>query len=151
VCVVCCGLNHTDPPVGLCAIQSQLRINVECSFGMLVNRWGILWQPMRCDLRKVPRVVLACMKLHNFIIDTGCVEIPAAIVHEQPGCGTKALPLHERPRLFSPHPATLLNVMSGRRNKTVKVHSTSTRDFLLDHVSSSGFQRPALSRRRRSE
>jgi hypothetical protein len=48
---------------------SQLRINIECAFGMLVNRWGILWKPMRCPLHKVPKVVGVCMKLHNLIID----------------------------------------------------------------------------------
>jgi hypothetical protein len=49
--------------------QSQLRINVECSLGMLVNRWGVLWKPLRCRLDRVGLVVGVCMKLHNLILD----------------------------------------------------------------------------------
>ncbi len=45
--------------------QSRLRINIECAFGILVRRWGILWRNIDCCVSKVPLIVTVCMKLHN--------------------------------------------------------------------------------------
>mmetsp|Transcript_33765 Transcript_33765/g.75847 ORF Transcript_33765/g.75847 Transcript_33765/m.75847 type:complete len:94 (-) Transcript_33765:1098-1379(-) len=51
---------------------SQLRINVECAFGMLINRFGIFWRGIRShDDMFLPALIIdVCMMLHNFIIDT---------------------------------------------------------------------------------
>ena len=49
--------------------QSQLRIRIEMAFGVLVQRWGILWRPMRINLSHVGDMVLLCMALHNICID----------------------------------------------------------------------------------
>ena len=50
--------------------QSRCRINIECAFGMLVHRFGVLRRPMRCKLSEVTVVVVVvCMKLHNLCID----------------------------------------------------------------------------------
>ena len=51
--------------------QSQLRINIECAFGMLVNRWGTLRKPLsrQFSIDKVIRMVNCLCKLHNFCID----------------------------------------------------------------------------------
>ena len=50
--------------------QSQIRINIECAFGMLVNRWGIFWRGLRTDSFEIATaVVQVCFRLHNFIID----------------------------------------------------------------------------------
>lgn len=48
--------------------HSQLRINIECAFGMLVHRWGILRKPMgpNIAIHKVSSLVLALCKLHNY-------------------------------------------------------------------------------------
>ena len=44
--------------------HSQLRINIECAFGILVQRWGILRTPLSsCNL------VLTVCSVHNFLID----------------------------------------------------------------------------------
>ncbi len=50
--------------------HSQLRIRVECSFGILSQRWGILRAalPKGISLRKSVRLVTALAKLHNFCI-----------------------------------------------------------------------------------
>jgi hypothetical protein len=52
--------------------QSQLRINIECAFGMLVHRFGILRKPFprNVSITKTNSVVLALCKLHNFCIET---------------------------------------------------------------------------------
>ena len=50
--------------------QSQLRINIECAFGILVHRWGMLRKPipMNISIQKTASQVLALCKLHNFCI-----------------------------------------------------------------------------------
>ena len=50
--------------------HSQLCIQVECSFGMLVQRWGILRTafPRSISVRKIVSTVVALAKLHNFCI-----------------------------------------------------------------------------------
>jgi hypothetical protein len=51
--------------------QSQLRISIECSFGMLVHRWAILRKPMPIglSLSKVTAMTASLCKLHNFCIN----------------------------------------------------------------------------------
>ena len=51
--------------------HSQLRIRVECAFGMFVQRWGILRSaiPMGISIGKTTALVLALAKLHNFCIE----------------------------------------------------------------------------------
>mmetsp|Transcript_29919 Transcript_29919/g.61508 ORF Transcript_29919/g.61508 Transcript_29919/m.61508 type:complete len:527 (+) Transcript_29919:908-2488(+) len=48
---------------------SSIRIEVECAFGLLLSRWGILWKGLRMPLQATTRVIEACLKLHNFAID----------------------------------------------------------------------------------
>ena len=48
--------------------QSQLRITIECAFGVLVRRWGILWKAMEYGLDFQFQIVHACCRLHNFCI-----------------------------------------------------------------------------------
>jgi hypothetical protein len=42
--------------------QSQLQIRIECAFGMLVHRWGILRKPIPC-------LVMCLCRLHIFTFD----------------------------------------------------------------------------------
>ncbi len=53
--------------------QSQLRIRVECAFGQLVTRWGILRSAIPLNITIVRTVALvSCLAwLHNFCIDEG--------------------------------------------------------------------------------
>ena len=53
--------------------HSSLRINIECAFGMLVHRWGILRKPMPVNftVHKISSLVLALCKLHNSCMDNG--------------------------------------------------------------------------------
>ena len=52
-------------------LHSSLRITIECAFGILVHRWGILRKPMPVNLtvQKISSMVLALCKLHNFCIE----------------------------------------------------------------------------------
>jgi len=47
--------------------QSQLRIAVERSFGILVARWGILWRAMSFDLQNSMRIVACLCTLNDYI------------------------------------------------------------------------------------
>jgi len=51
--------------------HSQLRIRVECTFGMLVGRWGILRAaiPQNISISRTISLVHELAKLHNFCID----------------------------------------------------------------------------------
>ena len=51
--------------------HSQVRIRIECAFGMLVHRWGILRKPMpqNVSLGKITALTYCLCKLHNFCID----------------------------------------------------------------------------------
>ena len=50
--------------------QSQVRINIECAFGMLVHRWAILRRalPVNMGVKKQIGLTMALCKLHNFCI-----------------------------------------------------------------------------------
>ena len=49
----------------------QVRIKIECAFGMLVNRWGILRKamPAGIGLKKTGSLVMCLCRLHNFCIE----------------------------------------------------------------------------------
>ena len=51
--------------------HSSLRINIECAFGMLVHRWGVLRRaiPVNISVQKTASLVRALCMLHNFCID----------------------------------------------------------------------------------
>jgi DDE superfamily endonuclease len=51
--------------------HSQLRINIECAFGMFVGRWGILRKalPKSMGLRKITALTFCLCRLHNFCVD----------------------------------------------------------------------------------
>ena len=51
--------------------HSQLRIRIECAFGMLTHRWKILWSaiPMNVLMKKTVALVFALSKLHKYCID----------------------------------------------------------------------------------
>lgn len=51
--------------------HSQLRIRIECAFGMLVNRWGILRKalPASINFERSLNLVMCLCRLHNFCID----------------------------------------------------------------------------------
>lgn len=48
---------------------SSCRIHIECSFGELVMRWGILWRTLQFRMHKCARIIQVTMLLHNFIIE----------------------------------------------------------------------------------
>lgn len=49
--------------------HSSSRISVECTFGEVDLRWGILWRTLGFSLEHNTKIIDACMRLHNFIVD----------------------------------------------------------------------------------
>ncbi len=60
------GCGQTDAEQQFSFFLSSLRITVECAFGLLVLRWGILWRPLRCTLQRNVLIVRACFAMHNW-------------------------------------------------------------------------------------
>jgi hypothetical protein len=58
--------------------HSQLRINIECAFGMLVHRFGILRKPIHhsITIAKTTAMVMCLCRLHNFCIDIQQSQVP---------------------------------------------------------------------------
>ena len=50
---------------------SQCRIIIECAFGILVQRWGILRRPLLVGYSRVSSLMNCLCKLHNYCIDNG--------------------------------------------------------------------------------
>jgi hypothetical protein len=48
---------------------SQCRIRIEMAFGLMYQKWGILWRPLRVDIDRVKCVMQAIARLHNFCIN----------------------------------------------------------------------------------
>ena len=59
--------------------HSQLRINIECAFGMLVHRWGVLRKPIpvNISINKTTHLVRSLCILHNFCIDQKEPKVPS--------------------------------------------------------------------------
>ncbi len=62
---------HGTPEDNYNYFHSSLRIVIECTFGEIDLRWGILWKPLHFSLDRNCKVIDACIRLHNFIIDFG--------------------------------------------------------------------------------
>ena len=64
--------------------QSQVRINIECAFGVLTNRWRLLKSPLSATI-PINRMnaLLSCLcKIHNFCIDNGNSTPPERYEHD---------------------------------------------------------------------
>jgi hypothetical protein len=61
--------------------HSNCRITIECAFGMLVHRWGILCKPMSTMLpiSKVTALVRCLCRLHNFCIDERILRLESSV------------------------------------------------------------------------
>ena len=129
---------------------SQLRIIIECAFGILVQRWGILRRPLLCGIEKIPALVTALCKLHNFCID---------MQENAPGASKKDLRAIARSAAAhsgggemvtldkNQRPVALLNTADGvNRDTGIQPCRLETRCFAMDkmvkQVEFRGLKRP---------
>ena len=80
--------------------QSSQRITVECAFGILVKRWGILWRSLQVALPNVKRVMGACVALHNVCIDQREDDCSGANMHLPAGVNGWGSGHARRPRTW---------------------------------------------------
>lgn len=146
--------------------HSQLRIRIECTFGMLTHRWAILRSaiPMNVSIRKTIALVIALAKLHNYCLDANdCVVLPATANDEWQNEVNGAVPLVVQTRHSSESssvtPQQLLDGgnhfddmgSNGRYNRQRRYNYIAEtdgivlpRDRLHSLVASVGLTRPSL-------
>lgn len=73
--------------------HSQLRIRVECAFGIFLQRWGILRSAIanRVTISKTIALVMALAKLHNFCIDEESKDVSSPVPQMNRGGTTTSL------------------------------------------------------------
>ncbi|KAG7348755.1 DDE superfamily endonuclease [Nitzschia inconspicua] len=134
--------------------HSQLRINIECAFGMLVHKWGCLRKPMPVNFKvaNINRLVLVLCKVHNFCIDYDSKTKLA--LHEDDNIniglagGLTQLSVREQPRELigaghDPDPEH----RSARRRANALLSELPVFK-MLQHIEKEGYQRPPTNTRR---
>ena len=129
--------------------QSSLRINIECAFGELVRRWGILWRPLEMRFDKRAAVIGVCCRLHNFCVDRR-LELDAELanadgnsdVEVQPGSFSRPPRFDSDGRPFD-FLQTSCNCSSCKGESRVALGRDLSRRVELEHaVSEEGLRRP---------
>ena len=125
--------------------QSRCRIVVECAFGRLTTRWGCLWRPLAVHFTKVPKLVLALMKLHNLCDEEEVIRIAAEDMQH-------FMKLHQAPSVFTnDSPLSGKELHDHRTRRRVEVRNSRknyTRSCVTEHLRKIGAARPPHSRYR---
>ena len=71
--------------------QFQLRINIECAFGILVHRWDVLHKPIpvNISIKRTSQLVHALCILHNFCINEKDMIISSHLAKDKAYIATK--------------------------------------------------------------
>ena len=78
---------------------SQLRIHIECTFGILVNRFPILQHALKCQLLENAILTFrTCVALHNLLVDRRIKSFTGS----PKGMRVVQIPNHERSKNLSP-------------------------------------------------
>ena len=114
--------------------QSSLRISIECCFGELVRRWGILWRPLEMGLEKRAAVIGCCIRLHNYCVDARLVlKDDEVVVRGSRGTGP--------PPVASLCGQCLCEACRGAARDTTR-SNTARREQLEAAVNNAGLVRP---------
>ena len=127
---------------------STCRIWVECAFGEIDMRWGILWRPLQFMLSKNIKVIDAALRLHNFIVSRR--EENDTTTEEFEGYAQESLDfLRDNPY----EEIGVLNESSvenewgrlPRVEEANKIVGTNTREKIKETLKCCGYKRPTLS------
>eukprot|EP00036_Acanthoecidae_sp_10tr_P018186 CAMPEP_0206305338 /NCGR_PEP_ID=MMETSP0106_2-20121207/10211_1 /ASSEMBLY_ACC=CAM_ASM_000206 /TAXON_ID=81532 /ORGANISM="Acanthoeca-like sp., Strain 10tr" /LENGTH=426 /DNA_ID=CAMNT_0053736181 /DNA_START=56 /DNA_END=1336 /DNA_ORIENTATION=+ len=128
-------------------VQSSLRMPIECAFGILYRRWGVLWRPLTIAFERRPKLVSCLIRLNNWCIDGNIdAEIPIDSVSGTPplfdrhGRIVRAV----RERRGSDEGPHLFDAPAGART------AEQMRTMLRNRIAEAGIVRPPSSRRRSS-
>ena len=132
--------------------QSSNRIPIECAFGILIHRWGVLWKPLKCGFERRVPLISACMRLHNFCIDARMEdEWDRAKSMDENGL-TKVQPGRwEKTPIFNRdgRPIEYMDIEKETRDirrDTIQSGAERLRNRLVQAVRDAGLARPALSK-----
>lgn len=134
-------------------VQSSARMPIECAFGMLVRRWGLLWRPLEIRFDRRSAVIGACMRLHNFCIDHRILDqtvICRGLGETQPGRWELSPRFDEHGRPVEYLDTTRQCAEDQRSERAVRTHlhlggaPMSTLSRLVGSVQAAGLLRPAL-------
>ena len=111
---------------------SQLRIRVEMSFGRLVRKWAILQSKLCCNLKMNSDILVACARLHNFVIERNNVVMePVSRISGMQPTGFEYLPT----RIEDREDSDSFIASSAFQNSTA-------RDIIVEYIDSQNFIRP---------
>ena len=112
---------------------SQLRIRVEMAFGRLVRKWAILQGKLCCSLVMNSKIITACGRLHNFIIDN-------QVNNSEPNVRSCA----SLPNGFEYRPIRVENREDLNRflDESV-IGSSRNRSIFVDYIEHEGYKRPS--------
>ena len=122
--------------------QSSNRMPIECAFGILIRRFGVLYKPLRVKFERRAPLVAACMRLHNFCIDVriadetvnvhGISQIQPSRWEMTPEFDSEGRPLEH------------LDIERGPRQRpiTTSTPKTVARDRLIAAIRDAGLVRP---------
>lgn len=113
------------------------RIFIECAFGILVRRWGILWKPLEMSLDNNARIIMVCMLLHNFCTRRGFSEDVMSVSSQETDAAGFAPVIHFQDQLH-------LDPQQGRRRD---LERSKKRQILALLLHESGRRRPEINRR----
>lgn len=121
--------------------QSSNRMAIECCFGMIVRRWGILWRKLEMRFDKRTAVIGCCIRLHNFCLDRKLeVELQEhegeTLVQPDQWRETPVFDSDGRPVDY------LKNHFSKRGKAATGVSTTAQRESLQTRISELGLLRP---------
>jgi len=122
---------------------SQLRIRIECSFGLLTTKWSILRGNLtHVSQRKASAVIMTCAMLHNFVISVDGLDEDQAPQTIQPETlpGTNDPPRNEEgdPIGYFPNVAeTEIDIELENQ-----AGSSRIREAILNRIRSENLQRP---------
>ena len=139
--------------------QSSNRMHIECAFGMLVNKWATLWQPLKVKFQRRVPLINSCFFLHNFCIDRRMMMDDklhkcSSYVKVQPSIGNVQPVWSKRPRFDKDgRPVEHLNwnltkdkIISNNLSTDDKFYH---RDMLMKDIEYNFLSRPMASKKRK--
>ena len=124
--------------------QSSNRMPIECAFGILIQRFAVLYRPLRVDFERRAPLIAACMHLHNFCITERIADESVdvnGITMVQPNRWAKT-PIFDRDGAPTDH----LDIERGEPERRITTSNarTVTRDRLIAAIEDAGLERPGV-------
>lgn len=127
--------------------QSSNRMPIECAFGILIRRWGVLWRPLTQEFSARAPLIVALMHLHNFCIDEklqdDMPDVSAGLATFQPG-RTRRPPRFDKDGRPVWHLDTCRSTDEGAPSRSAAQQrgaKTSRRDVLVQAIRDGGYRR----------